>query len=183
MRYLIPAAAAAMLSACATNTADSGAADAAPDGAVLELDEAAKAPPPAQIAIVSEFTHAETVERLRTAIEARPLTVFAVVDHAEGAANAGLDLAPSTLFIFGNPMGGTPLMQADPRMGLELPLKMLVYEAEGDVLVAHPNIIQLTAEYGIGPDDAPIDRIADTLGQIAAEAALAPEPEMVDTAG
>lgn len=174
MKLVLPVGAiVAALAACATPPP----AATAPANATISLDEAASTQP-AQLALISEFSHAETVARLRTALDARPLTVFAVVDHSAGATGAGLDLSPSTLFIFGNPKAGTPLMRADPRMGLELPLKMLVYETGGEVRIAYPNILQLTADYGIGPDDAPVDRIAETLGSIAAEAGLAAvEPE------
>lgn len=174
MKLVLPVGAMlAAITACATPPP----AATAPANATITLDEAASTQP-AQLALISEFSHSETVARLRTALDARPLTLFAVVDHSEGAAGVGLTLPPSTLFIFGNPRAGTPLMQADPRMGLELPLKMLVYEVDGEVRIAYPNILQLAADYGIGPDDAPVDRIAETLGGIAAEAGLAaPEPE------
>ena len=68
------------------------------------------------------------MRRLITAITSRGLTVFARVDHAAAAREAGMELAAEELVVFGNPRAGTPLMQSDPRIGIELPLRMLVWE-------------------------------------------------------
>lgn len=70
----------------------------------------------------------ETLERLLGAIEARGLTLFARIDHGAGAAAAGLTLRPTQLLIFGNARGGTPLMQAQQLLGIELPLRALVWQ-------------------------------------------------------
>lgn len=81
-----------------------------------------------------------TVDRLRMAIEGAGLTVFAVIDHAANAAQAGLTMLPATVLIYGNAKGGTPVMQAVPNLALDLPLRVLVRrEADGGVLVLfHP---------------------------------------------
>jgi uncharacterized protein (DUF302 family) len=81
-----------------------------------------------------------TVDRLRMAIEGAGLTVFAVIDHAANAAQAGLTMQPATVLIYGNAKGGTPVMQAVPNLALDLPLRVLVRrEADGGVLVLfHP---------------------------------------------
>jgi uncharacterized protein (DUF302 family) len=76
----------------------------------------------------SRFDHKETMNRLDAAIKARGMTVFARIDHAAGAAEAGLKLAPTELIIFGNARGGTPLMQLMQTVGIDLPLKALVWE-------------------------------------------------------
>jgi uncharacterized protein (DUF302 family) len=68
------------------------------------------------------------MDRLEAAVRDRGLTVFARVDHAAGAAEVGLELRPTVLLVFGNAKGGTPLMVADQTMGIELPLKALVWE-------------------------------------------------------
>lgn len=102
----------------------------------------------------------ETMDRLETAIRDRGLTVFARIDHAAGARQAGLTLRPTELIIFGNARGGTPLMQAGQEAGIDLPLKALVYQdAHGKVWLAYndphwladrhhlpelPNIVLLT---------------------------------------
>src|SRR6516164_462738 len=78
--------------------------------------------------IPSRFGPKETMDRLATEIQAKGMKVFARIDHARGAAEAGLTLRPTELIIFGNARGGTPLMQSVQTIGLDLPLKALVWE-------------------------------------------------------
>jgi len=78
--------------------------------------------------IRSAFAAAETVERFEGAVRARGMTLFARIDHAAGAAVAGLSLRPTTLVIFGDARVGTKLMQSTQSIGIELPLKVLVWE-------------------------------------------------------
>ena len=68
------------------------------------------------------------MDRLQAEIRAQGMTVFARIDHAAGAAEVGLTLRPTELIIFGNARGGTPLMQAVQTVGIDLPLKALVWE-------------------------------------------------------
>ena len=70
----------------------------------------------------------ETMSKLEAAVETAGATIFAKVDHAAGAEQAGLELPPAQLLIFGNPQLGTPAMQDDPLAGLALPLRVLVFE-------------------------------------------------------
>jgi uncharacterized protein (DUF302 family) len=72
----------------------------------------------------------ETMDRLAAAVTARGVTVLARIDHAEAAAEVGLTLRPTELLIFGNAKAGTPLMQTAQTMGIDLPLKALVWEDE-----------------------------------------------------
>jgi len=78
----------------------------------------------------SRYTPQETMKRLETEVKAKGLTVFARIDHAAGAAEVGLSLRPTELLIFGNAKGGTPLMQAVQTMGIDLPLKILIWQDE-----------------------------------------------------
>jgi len=78
--------------------------------------------------IQSKFGPKETMDRLQAEIRAQGMTVFARIDHAAGAAEVGLTLRPTELIIFGNARGGTPLMQAVQTVGIDLPLKALVWE-------------------------------------------------------
>jgi uncharacterized protein (DUF302 family) len=73
----------------------------------------------------------ETMDRLEADVKAKSLTVFARLDHAAGAKEAGMQLRPTELLIFGNAKGGTPLMQALQTTGIDLPLKALVWEDAG----------------------------------------------------
>src|SRR6266850_2246578 len=76
----------------------------------------------------SRFGPNETMNRLEAEIRAQGMTVFARIDHARGAAEAGFELRPTELIIFGNARGGTPLMQSVQTVGIDLPLKALVWE-------------------------------------------------------
>lgn len=78
----------------------------------------------------SRHDAAETVRRLRAAIAQAGMTLFADIDHAQNAIDAGLELRPTRLLVFGAAKGGTPLMQLDQAVGIDLPLKALVWEDE-----------------------------------------------------
>lgn len=82
------------------------------------------------ITVTSAKSVKETVELLQRAIQEKGLKIFNTIDHAAGAESAGMTLRPTTLIVFGNPKGGTPLMNCDQRMGIILPLKILVWEDE-----------------------------------------------------
>lgn len=113
----------------------------------------------------------ETVERLTAAIEEAGATVFATVDHGGGAREAGLELAPSQLVIFGNPQIGTPAMQDDPRAGLFLPLKMLVFENEdGETVVAYEEVAGTFDELDIDDDAEYLERMEGALENFAGAA-------------
>ncbi len=73
----------------------------------------------------------ETMDRLEAEVKSKGMTVFARIDHAAGAKEAGLALRPTEVLIFGNAQGGTPLMQALQTTGIDLPLKALVWEDPG----------------------------------------------------
>ena len=78
--------------------------------------------------IPSSFGPKETMDRLEAESSAKGMTVFARIDHGAGAAEAGLELRPTELIIFGNARGGTPLMQSVQTVGIDLPLKGLVWQ-------------------------------------------------------
>ena len=80
------------------------------------------------VTVSSAYSAAQTLDRLQTAIQAAGMTVFAVFDHTKAASQAGLELRPTTVVAFGNPAAGTMLMQVNQTMGIDLPLKILVWE-------------------------------------------------------
>ncbi|MBQ0742218.1 MAG: DUF302 domain-containing protein [Pseudomonas sp.] len=82
------------------------------------------------ISVKSPYPVAETLDRMEAGAEKRGLKVFARIDHAAGAASIGETLRPTELLIFGNPKGGTPVMQCAQTAGIELPLKALAWEDE-----------------------------------------------------
>jgi uncharacterized protein (DUF302 family) len=94
-------------------------------------------PPPTAEGIVtkaSAHSVAQTVSRLRHIIEAKGLSLFAVIDHSGEAARAGLAMPDTKLVIFGSPAAGTPLMLAAPLVALDLPLKVLVWTDAADAV-------------------------------------------------
>jgi len=103
----------------------------------------------------------ETMNQLEAAVKAGGLSVFARIDHAAGAAEVDLPLRPTELLIFGNARGGTPLMQARQTVGIDLPLKVLVWEDEkGQVWLTHNDPRWLAQRHGI---DASADRVVAAL--------------------
>lgn len=91
-----------------------------------------------------------TADKLEKVLTEKGITVFARVDHAGGAKKVGQSLRPTELLIFGNPKLGTPLMQKDQKMGLDLPLKALVFEgADGKTYIAYNDPAYLSKRYGV----------------------------------
>jgi uncharacterized protein (DUF302 family) len=98
----------------------------------------------------SALSPGETMDRLEAAVRGKGLTVFARVDHSGGAASVGMPLRFTQLLIFGNPKGGTPLMQSRQTIGIDLPLKILVWQDEpGDVWVSYQDPAYLAARHEI----------------------------------
>ncbi len=117
----------------------------------------------------SNFGAKETTDRLEAAIKAKGMTVFARIDHAAGAAAAGLPLRPTELLIFGSAKGGTPLMQVDQAIGIDLPLKALVFEdAAGKVWLSYNDPHWLAQRYGLGAAvDPTVAALAAALNSLA----------------
>jgi uncharacterized protein (DUF302 family) len=103
----------------------------------------------------STFAAAETMRRLEAAVKARGMTVFAHIDHAAGAAEAGMTLRPTDLLVFGAARGGTPLMQAGQTAGVDLPLKALVWQdAAGAVWLSYNDPKWIADRHGLAPRPA-----------------------------
>ena len=99
---------------------------------------------------VSPFTYATTLERLLQAMAKAGLTIFAQVDHAAGAREAGMEMPPTMLLMYGNPRGGTPILLAEPRTALDLPLRVLVREQpDGQVLVSFRPAAAMLRQAGV----------------------------------
>ena len=116
----------------------------------------------------SRYAYSDTVSRLARAIADAGNTIFATIDQAAAATGAGLTLRPTSLIIFGNPKGGTLLMNAFPLVALDLPLKFLVWEEKERVNVAFVLMAEIAERYGITGMDAQIagmDRALDTLAK------------------
>jgi uncharacterized protein (DUF302 family) len=111
----------------------------------------------------------DTVERLEAEVKARRLTIFARIDHAAGAAAAGLSLPPTEVLIFGNAKGGTPPMQSVQTIGIDLPLKALVWQdASGVTLLSYNDPAWLAKRHGVsGAAEAAVGNLSAALRAIA----------------
>jgi uncharacterized protein (DUF302 family) len=119
------------------------------------------------VTLPSVHDFATTLRRLTQALEAKGLTIFAAVDHAAGAASVGMTLRPTTVVMFGNPAGGTPLMQAAQTAGIDLPLKALVWQGEdGGVRLSYNDPAWIMQRNGAGGGAAPA--VAGLSGALAA---------------
>jgi uncharacterized protein (DUF302 family) len=124
------------------------------------------------VSVQSRVCVNETLERLLAALATRKLTVFARIDHAAGAASVGLPLRPTEVVIFGNPKGGTALMQDRQSAGIDQPLKALVFEdADGKAWLTYNDPAWIAERHGLGAASAAaVQAMAELLGAIAREA-------------
>jgi uncharacterized protein (DUF302 family) len=105
------------------------------------------------VKIPSRHSVDETVDKLKTILKSKGVTLFALFDHSGEAEKVGLKMPTTKLLIFGNPKGGTPLMLAAPSAALDLPLKILVAEdAQGKVWISYNNAQYLKKRHGL-PDN------------------------------
>ncbi|MBU6298348.1 MAG: DUF302 domain-containing protein [Alphaproteobacteria bacterium] len=103
------------------------------------------------VTLQSAHSVATTLARLTAALAAKSITIFAIVDHADGALQAGLDLRATTLVVFGNPAAGTPLMQEVQTAGIDLPLKVLIWEAANSVVhLTYNDPVWIAERHGLG---------------------------------
>jgi uncharacterized protein (DUF302 family) len=123
--------------------------------------------------IESHFGPKETLDRLETDVKAKGLTVFARIDHAAGATAVGLNLLPTAVLIFGNARGGTPLMQSNQLIGIELPLKVLVWQdTSGKTWLSYVDPPNLAKRYGLPAETATaVSNLASALRTLTAKAA------------
>ena len=122
--------------------------------------------------IASSFGPKETIDRLEAEIQAKGLNVFARIDHAAAAVEAGLELRPTSLVIFGNARGGTPLMQASQTAGIDLPLKALVWQdAAGKTWLSYNEPGWIAQRHHLGVKAEVIDKLSAALSDISVRAA------------
>jgi uncharacterized protein (DUF302 family) len=121
--------------------------------------------------LASRHPARETTDRLLAALPKRNLTAFARVDHAAGAAAVGMPLRPTELVIFGNPKGGTPLMQEQQIAGIDLPLKALVWEdGDGRTWLTYDDPAWIAQRHGLGARSAAaVQAMAGMLAALAQE--------------
>lgn len=112
----------------------------------------------------------ETVAKLKSILQAKGITLFALVDHSGEAEKAGLKMRNTKLLIFGNPKGGTPLMVASPSIAIDLPLKILVAEdRDGTVWISYNSAAYLKARHDLPDQFIPVLASVESLAAAAAE--------------
>jgi len=109
------------------------------------------------VTVDSNFTASETLTNLQSALQAANMTVFATFDHADAAKKVGLELRPTAVLAFGNPAAGTKLMQSNQAAGIDLPLKILVWEDEsGKAKLSYNDPVWLAERHALGSSAAPV---------------------------
>jgi uncharacterized protein (DUF302 family) len=121
------------------------------------------------VTIESRHSVEETVHKLEQILDAKGIKLFTMIDHSGAAQDAGMQMRPTKVLIFGNPKAGTPLMIASPTVAIDLPLKLLVWEgSDGKVKIAYNDPEYLQKRHGLPPEL--VKNIA-AAGALAAEAA------------
>ena len=110
-----------------------------------------------------------TVDRVIAALGRRGITLFARIDHAAGARQAGLELADEELVIFGDPRVGTRLMQRDAAVGYELPLRLLIWDGNGQTMIGYRPPTALRDDFAVADQLEILRRMENLLEQIIAE--------------
>jgi uncharacterized protein (DUF302 family) len=123
--------------------------------------------------IESHFGPKETLDRLEADVKAKGLTVFARIDHAAGATAVGLSLLPTAVLIFGNAKGGTPLIQSNQLIGIELPMKVLVWQdTSGKTWLSYVDPADLAKRYSLPAETSTaVSNLAGVLRALTAKAA------------
>jgi uncharacterized protein (DUF302 family) len=122
------------------------------------------------IDIPSNHSVDQTVERLKGILEAKGVTMFALVDHSGEAEKAGLKMRPTKLLIFGSPKAGTPVMLAAPSIAIDLPLKILIWEdSQGKVWVSYNSPAYLQERHGVPQELLQSIAVVETLAAKAGE--------------
>lgn len=119
----------------------------------------------------SQFSVAETMTRIEQTLKKMEIPVFAKFDHGKNAKEAGLELRPNQVIVFGSPKVGTKLMQDNPSISIELPLKISVWEdKDGSVWVTFPQMKIMADEYGLGGEPV-IGKMQELLEKIVIQSA------------
>jgi uncharacterized protein (DUF302 family) len=122
------------------------------------------------VKIPSHHSVDQTVDKLKTILQSRGVTLFAVIDHSGEAEKAGRKMPPTKVLIFGNPKAGTPLMLAAPSVALDLPLKILVAEdPQGKVWISYNSAEYLKDRHGLPQNLLPNIAVVETLATAAGE--------------
>lgn len=118
----------------------------------------------------SEYSVSETIDRLEAILKEKGVKIFARFDHGAEAQHVDLELKPTQVLVFGDPKVGTFLMQDDPFVALELPLKVMATEVEGQTVVSYQNMSSLPGNFQIHEHMPVIGKISEFLDNIVKQA-------------
>jgi uncharacterized protein (DUF302 family) len=120
------------------------------------------------VTLPSSHGVSQTVERFKELLEKKNIQLFAHIDHAAEAEKVGLSLRPTQVLIFGNPKAGTPLMQSQQTIGLDLPLRVLIWEdSEGKVWLTYRRVAELAQQHHLVGHDETVKALDDGLAALA----------------
>jgi len=114
----------------------------------------------------SPYTPDQIIEKLKKVLESKKITLFALIDHSQAARQAALDLPKEVLVIFGDPKAGTFLMQENPEIGIELPLKILVWQTDQGTKIGYKDPLALAEVYGIQKNIEILKKISVNLAEL-----------------
>ena len=122
--------------------------------------------------IPSQYGPKETMDRLATVLRGQGVNIFARIDHAAGAREAGLELRPTEVIVFGNARGGTPLMQLEQTVGIDLPLKALVWQdAANQTWISNNEPSWIAQRHGLAKANTIGSKLAAFLREVTTKAA------------
>jgi uncharacterized protein (DUF302 family) len=125
------------------------------------------------VTLPSVHNAAKTVERVKALLVQKGIELFAHIDHAAAAKKVGLSLRPTQVLVFGNPKAGTPLMQSQQTIGLDLPLRVLVWEDEtGKVWLTYRGVANLASQHHLKGQDQAIKALDAGLAALARAATI-----------
>jgi len=114
----------------------------------------------------SPLAFEETVAGLQKTLNSKGITIFATIEHHKAAEAVGENMQPATVLIVGNPKVGTALMQENPRLAIELPLKILIYKEEKIVRIRYEKISAIAEKYHIKQNFATAEKIDAAMRQL-----------------
>ena len=116
--------------------------------------------------VQSPYTFTQTIERLQKVLKSKNITIFATIDHKKAAEAVGENMQPATVLIVGNPKVGTALMQENPLLAIELPLKILIYEEDKTVKIRYEKIAAMGEKYHIKQNFSTAEKIDAAMLQL-----------------
>lgn len=120
------------------------------------------------VTVESDADFETTVDRVEPVLEERDLTLVTTIDHAANAESVDESLPPTTLFLYGDPATGTPFIQTERSVAIDLPQKLLVWEDDGDVFLTYNDLEFIAERHGFDPGDESVTTIDEGIDELVA---------------